>query len=766
MSFRDTMTFQSSAVAGAVASPAGPSRLSGSVTAAGDRDFVPDFWRLAFQELPLPVCAFDPGTFEVVFSNREWMSLQSKRAASDRPTSLQGLFGSEWSRFCEELSADVDKGQPFALPRTYRGEGGLILSVRRLAANSAPPEVALLSVASASAIAPAFESVPPQGDGLMDLSSEWLWEQDEEFRFTWFSPNIYRILKIEASQSSVGKTRWEIAPMDVPEDRWREHRQTLLRREPFRDFIMTRKGGDGRLHTLSISGIPVHDGAGAFRGYRGVGRDISRSRSVEDALRESEARIRALVELSADYYWEQDERLRFTQISSGHTGSAVWKRMIGRTLDECSHDALSEPGLAEYAEATRELRSYRGLIVRCGDDHGDMRVLCVSGMPVFDRDGAFRGYRGVARDTTERCAAEEALRESEERFRLLAENMRDVFWIVDASARNFLYVGRSCERVWGVPREKVYEDARVWHGLLHPDDRDLVQTFLQTVQEGEPIDAEFRIVRPDGTTRWLSARSSIMVNGRGERLTCGITEDITERKLRHDRALELAARQRDALVREVHHRIKNNLQGVVGLLRREGVNKPALRELVDCAVTQVQAVATIHGMQGRSSRMHLRLGEMVQEIVNMLQSISYGPLQCSVSIPAGADMIVAEGEAVALALILNELLLNAVKHSCGGNAGTWVLVEALDGHAQITIRNAGTLPASMRFPNEGLGAGLSLVKALLPGTGVEVSFEQLNDEVCTRVGVTEPVLCNRREGNSPDPAAVPAAPRRVPGKNS
>ncbi|HYC36705.1 MAG TPA: ATP-binding protein [Usitatibacter sp.] len=117
---------------------------------------------------------------------------------------------------------------------------------------------------------------------LTALSSDWYWEQDAELRFTEISGGAVA----EGSDRFLGKRRWETDMVGVSAQALDAHRALLAQRKPFRDFEFGRRDADG-LHWVSVSGEPVFDEGGAFRGYRGVGRDITRRRNNESQLREA-----------------------------------------------------------------------------------------------------------------------------------------------------------------------------------------------------------------------------------------------------------------------------------------------------------------------------------------------------------------------------------------------------------------------------------------------------------------------------------------------
>jgi len=127
--------------------------------------------------------------------------------------------------------------------------------------------------------------------------------------------------------------------------------------------------------------------------------------------------------------------------------------------------------------------------------------------------------------------AELALRESGERFRQMAENIRDVFFLIDLKTGAILYVSAAYEQIWGRSRESLYADARSWGEAIHSDDRDhIARKFVEQQATGQ-FDSEYRILRPEGDVRWIRARTfSIRDESGSPYRSVGVAEDITERK--------------------------------------------------------------------------------------------------------------------------------------------------------------------------------------------------------------------------------------------
>jgi PAS domain S-box-containing protein len=123
------------------------------------------------------------------------------------------------------------------------------------------------------------------------------------------------------------------------------------------------------------------------------------------------------------------------------------------------------------------------------------------------------------------------LRQSEERFRQLAENIREVFWLSDPEKNQILYISPGYEQIWGRSCESLYSFPRSWLDSIHPDDRERVLVAALTKQVDGQYDVQYRIVRPDGLVRWIRDRAFPVKDTSGTIYrVAGIAEDITEQK--------------------------------------------------------------------------------------------------------------------------------------------------------------------------------------------------------------------------------------------
>jgi PAS domain S-box-containing protein len=149
-----------------------------------------------------------------------------------------------------------------------------------------------------------------------------------------------------------------------------------------------------------------------------------------------------------------------------------------------------------------------------------------------DAEGRPAGMIGYSMDVTRTKESQQALRESEERFRQMAGNIHEVFWLTDSQSLQVLYLSPAYERVWRRDCRDAYaRPATIFRDWIHPDERDRAALALERIRRGEPVSEEFRILWPDGTVRWVWNQAFPIRDQSGQVYRfAGIAQDITERK--------------------------------------------------------------------------------------------------------------------------------------------------------------------------------------------------------------------------------------------
>jgi diguanylate cyclase (GGDEF)-like protein/PAS domain S-box-containing protein len=384
---------------------------------------------------------------------------------------------------------------------------------------------------------------------LTELSADWYWEQDAQFRFTVVAGPGAVEMTNGSTAPYLGKTRWETPDLEPYEGDWRAHQAMLERHESFHDVVLRRRFADGKLGYMSVSGEPVFDLEGRFSGYRGVAKNVTDKVRAAQALRESEARFRSLTNLSSDWYWEQDAELRFV-VTGGPDklrGGITAAQHVGLRRWELPGTEALSGSWDEHKAVLEARRPFRDFMLRRTAPDGTVHYVSVSGEPIFGADGAFQGYRGVAKDVTASHRAVLALRESEERFRNLSGLSTDWYWEQDAE---FRFTRTSVDHgspVFG-DKHSALGKAR-WELPLAPLSCSWEQ-HRETLRARRTFrDFEYSYTDADGEPRFVSA-SGYPVFDEAGRFTGyrGIARDITARKHAEQR-MALHAERQEAIAR-------------------------------------------------------------------------------------------------------------------------------------------------------------------------------------------------------------------------
>jgi PAS domain S-box-containing protein len=223
-----------------------------------------------------------------------------------------------------------------------------------------------------------------------------------------------------------------------------------------------------------------------------------------------------------------------------------------------------------------------------------------------------------------------------------------------------------------------------------------------------------------------------------------VASDVTAQRAADEARLAAAIAQREMLIKEVHHRIKNNLQGVAGLLQQSASRHPEAAGAIAEAVSQVHAIAQVHGLQvGVTGPMRVR--GVVEAIAASVQRMFGRTIHVEVSGPAPQRFALTEADSIPIALTVNELFTNAIKHSApaAGEAPTDIHCRIACGDAtvMIAIDNHGTLAAGFSLAGIPAGvSGLGLVRSLLPRKGAKMAIEADGDRVVAKLELAPPAV--------------------------
>jgi PAS domain S-box-containing protein len=323
---------------------------------------------------------------------------------------------------------------------------------------------------------------------------------------------------------------------------------------------------------------------------------------------------------------------------------------------------------------------------------------------------------------------EQALRESKEFFKTLVEFTSGIHWELELTTNKFTYISPQIEEILGFSSER-WESLEKWADTLHPDDREYAVTYCLTeTQKGKDHSFEYRAIAADGATVWLHDIVKVISQGDKPVKLVGVMFDITQ--------LKASEMEKDVLLKEVHHRVKNNMAVISSLLNMQSVYVKDSEDLEMFKESQgrIRAMALVHEKLYKTENLtHINIPEYLMSLTESIKTTFEGDTGVDVRHDI-ADVNLDIDILIPCGLIINELLTNSFKHAFNGkgNPEIEVRLELIDNKdiRLIISDNGAGLPEGFDV-NQGTGLGLKLVTALCTQIKGSLEYQSGNGTVFT-----------------------------------
>ncbi|MEL6533911.1 MAG: PAS domain S-box protein [Bacteroidota bacterium] len=306
-------------------------------------------------------------------------------------------------------------------------------------------------------------------------------------------------------------------------------------------------------------------------------------------------------------------------------------------------------------------------------------------------------------DVTEKKNTERILKKAQYRFNLLSTNLREVFWIRDRHEMHF--ISDSFEDLWKVPKSTIFDNPDIFFGSIYDKDKPRIAEALQVHFAGAPFNEEYRIVSPDGELLWILARADAIKDDQGNDLFVGTATDITHQKSVEE-DLKVALEEKDMLIREIHHRVKNNLQLISSILylNQLEAKDEGLQNFIRDTENRIKSLAKIHERLLQVHGFgHLNIQPYLQGLIrDISSSYSHEGVQITTEMDI-ADIRLHVDTVSTLGLLINELVSNAFKHAFQGrNSGSiWVSMKGDGELYHLSVQDNGIGLPEGHFPKHG-----------------------------------------------------------------
>ena len=424
---------------------------------------------------------------------------------------------------------------------------------------------------------------------------------------------------------------------------------------------------------------------------RGLMIDITEQKNIREELKLTEEKYRNVVENSTNMFYSHDADgiLNYVSPQSMHFLGLEPEEAKKRWVEFITDHPVNEIGIAitEKAIETGERQDPYELQLKTVDD--EIIWVEVNEAPIVV-DGNTEAIVGSLTDVTRRKKYEEDLQESLERYNYVAKATRDAIYDRDL-INDKVHWGDGFYTIFGYSKDKIDDDPRSWNQLVHPDDLKELELELTPTYENPDVNhwsKEYRFLKADGNYAYVNENGYIIRddNGKAVRMI-GSIQDISN-EVQNKKALEASLTEKETLLSEIHHRVKNNLAVVSGMMQLQAFESDdeSLQAKLYDSVVRIKTMATVHELLYQSqSFSQLEFSETLQKLVENISNT----LQTSESIKTEitCDQIKLNiNQAIPASLIVNEVVTNIYKHGFKGKESGKIDFELVEVNDHIIIK--------------------------------------------------------------------------------
>ena len=444
--------------------------------------------------------------------------------------------------------------------------------------------------------------------------------------------------------------------------------------------------------------------------------EIEQRKQIQKALEESENRLHSVIDHAPIIIWATDQNGKFT-FSKGLVFDRLGlnqEELVGRSVFDMYADNEQIISDTRRALAGETFSS----VVEVEDIVFESRYT-----PLKDNHGFVRGMIGVAVDVTERKRALDALHESEERYRKLFELESDALALVDVETGSLIDVNRAFIELYGYSEEEI-------HCMIHTDFSADPEGTTNTVQNNVTYVPLRYHKKKNGVVFPVEITANYFEH-KGRKAHIAAIRDITDRKIIEEQ-IQASLKEKELLLSEIHHRVKNNLEIISSLFNLSSINceNQEIKDLLFSSKTRIHSMAMIHSQLYQSERFdRIDMTKHVSDLVNHLLYLYESENKINFEI-ASSEIYLSINQAIPCALILNELITNSLKHAFKDRdqGKIQIFINELDNNTVLLrVKDDGAgIPEGVDVKSDG-GFGLELVKHLAAGQlNGDIRFD--NDE--------------------------------------
>ncbi|HMK53324.1 MAG TPA: PAS domain S-box protein [Methanobacteriaceae archaeon] len=489
---------------------------------------------------------------------------------------------------------------------------------------------------------------------------------------------------------------------------------TISRGETIDHYETKRRTKNGNIIDISLVISPIKDVNGKIIGASTIARDITREKMDEEALAKSEAQLSLITANMADIICQASTDGSYIYVSPSVKSVLGYEplEMIGKSMYDFIHPADVDNVVSCMQEAIGEcmtqLAQYR---YRKADD--SYIWLETMGTPLFNMSGEVSGFVCNSRDITQQKETEKALKDSEEKYRFLIESAKDPIFIVDQNGK-FLLVNTAGADKMQLKAED-FVGKTLWDIFLESADLQM-GLIKEVISSKNGVDVELPITY-DGVKLWFSTSIQPLISEDGSVESVQIiARDISQIK-KVQKQLENALEDKDMLMKEIYHRVKNNLMVISSLLNLQShyIKDKEAQGMFKESQNRARSMALIHERLYRSTDLkRIDFGDYIRTMSkDLLHTYASGSGRINLEIDV-EEVLLDINTSIPLGLIVNELISNSLKHAFPGGRDGNIKVKFHQNKDEYLLEvadNGVGLPEDMDLQKTG-SLGMQLVYSL------------------------------------------------------
>ena len=607
----------------------------------------------------------------------------------------------------------------------------------------------------------------PAGDSeqrLMDFAesaSDWLWEMGPDLRFTFLSERVRQVLGL-APDYFIGRSRGDIGLTAEDSAAWQRHLADLEARRPFRGFSYWMRLPDGSQHHLQTSGKPVFDDQRKFLGYRGTAADITATIEAERRAQEAQSRLADALEQLPEgiALFDATDRLIYCNAQyRNYTPSFSELIVPGVEFEALLRQFVSQGRYLKQSADDEAFVQHRLALHRGGPAETERQLANGHWMRVADSPLAGGGRAILVTDVTDLKRREQALRDSEQRFRDVVEAAAEVIWEIDAEPC-FSFVSANVQEVFGISAESLIGASPF--DLVPQQERPRLEArYRELLDRPQPFKAVEFVVQAAERRVWISYggtplknEAGTLIGFRGTARNISAEKQAQEELIRAKDQAEVANQTKSEFLANMSHELRTPLNAIIGFsdIMRQQLLGPVGRQIyLDYAndihnsgqhllevINDILDIAKLEAGKLDLNEQQVELDEVIESCIRLLRDrgIDSG-VTLQTRLAPGLPGLFADQ--TKLRQILLNLLSNAVKFTpSGGNITVSAAVDA-DGWLRLAVQDTGIgipedriaqvlepfaqIDSSLSRRHQGTGLGLPLTKALTEQHGGEFILE-------------------------------------------